>query len=184
MKVYSRIATPLISAAAVAILSVAAQAATFAPIKSPADRAMRSVLRAAQSFGQSSASGAFHVLAHTPDSDRDADQERLANLKQAIHAYFGADFSESLDLRLVTPSEKGVEEAMNALNVRGNTCDADESKVSALEAALTQAVSAPGVEVYAGHGSGNNTTGDLVGLYDVAHDQIVFFGFSNFGSED
>jgi hypothetical protein len=39
------------------------------------------------------------------------------------------------------------------------------------------------LDVLSGGASGNNTAGNVMGVYDIARHEIVFFGFTNCGSD-
>lgn len=167
-------------------MSAQSHAAGLTQLKKPTNAALQAVIKSGDSFSQNEASGAFRVTLASDASGRSREEQRLNALKQAIHAHFGADFSDGIKLDLEPSSEKGVQQALSDLSIDSNSNGeaGDEAASKALEAALRRAVADSGIELYSGSGSGNNTEATLIGLYDTKNDELIFVGFSNFGSED
>jgi hypothetical protein len=160
--------------------SSTASAATFTQVRKLSNPTMQELYGVCDHFGEGSAFGAYRVTAPTDARGRSASALRLATLKQAIHAHFGADFSDALDLTREPHTLEGVKDAIRLLDVDHN----DGGDQGRLQAALEHAISDRSIEIYAGKGAGNNTMGDLIGFYDIANDEVLYCGYSNFGSDN
>ena len=75
-------------------------------------------------------------------------------------------------------------DVLNDLNLDSYAPDTSKAKLSAFEEALKPVLNDRTVEVYSGSAGGNNTGGEVMGLYDIRNDQVLFFGFTNCGSDN
>lgn len=109
---------------------------------------------------------------------------REKRIKEVMHRYMCGFFDESIDIgRNSGTTAKKVATAMADVNLdeRGNDQKADIGKFAT---ALKFVVENPKLDVLSGSASGNNTMGEIIGVYDTAHNEILFFGFTNCGSDD
>ena len=111
-------------------------------------------------------------------TDRDA---RMKRIKEVMHRYMCSLFDESIDLS--RPS--GSNAVKNTLDILDFDRNAEgTTDVGRFSGALGDVFKKKDLDVVAGYASGNNTAGEVMGVYDVAHNEILFFGFTNCGSDD
>lgn len=104
---------------------------------------------------------------------------REKRIKEVMHRYMCGFFDESIDIGRNTKTDK-TKQALDDLDF-SNTDTGVAPK--ALEDALRKAYANPKLDILSGSASGNNTVGNVLGVYDVAHDEVLFFGFTNCGSD-
>jgi hypothetical protein len=108
----------------------------------------------------------------------DADA-RMKRVKEVMHRYMCSFFDESIDLAHTTSAKA----ALKDVNLDTNASD-QSAQVAPLEAALTKVLADKKMDVMSGGASGNNTAGEIMGIYDVTHNEILFFGYTNCGSDN
>ena len=56
--------------------------------------------------------------------------------------------------------------------------------MASFSSSLSSVLSDSHLDVMSGSASGNNTMGEIMGVYDTTHNEVLFFGFTNCGSDD
>jgi hypothetical protein len=107
---------------------------------------------------------------------------RMQRVKEVMHRYMCSFFDESIDLGRATGSKR-VDVTLADVDIEDNAYDQD-ADVAAFSSALTGVFGRSDLDVMSGGASGNNTAGEVMGVYDVTHNEILFFGFTNCGSDD
>ena len=111
----------------------------------------------------------------------DADA-RMKRIKEVMHRYMCSFFDESIDLGRATGSKR-VSVTLSDVDLDNNASGQD-AQVAAFSSALTQVFNDSKLDVMSGSASGNNTGGEVMGIYDITHNEVFFFGFTNCGSDD
>lgn len=109
-------------------------------------------------------------------------EARTRRIKEVMHRYMCGFFDESIDIGRNT-GKSPVAAVLGDLNVRDNASDQD-AKVAAFESALTKVYTDAKLDVLSGGASGNNTGGEIMGVYDLRHNEVFYFGYTNCGSDD
>ncbi len=107
---------------------------------------------------------------------------RQKTVGQALHALC-TFFDEGVSLALNTNDAAGALAATNDLLFSTNLNQNDAGFKTMLDA-VTAAGKQVGVEVYSGSASGNNTSGEVLGIFDVRTNEIAIFTNTNCGSDD
>ena len=117
----------------------------------------------------------------TEKTDQDA---RLMRIKEVMHRYMCSFFDESIDIGRNTGTiAKKVSTTLSDVDMESNASD-QTTQVAAFSSALTQVYTDSKLDVLSGGASGNNTGGEVMGVYDITHNEVFFFGFTNCGSDD
>ena len=152
-----------------ALLSQPAFAAKLEKLSRLSNPSLESAFRAA---GKDLYSDAFTVVKATPANGRTAAEVRRNTVAQAAHLLCGF-FDDGVTLT----ETKNAASAVADLDLQDN---AAETK------ALTDALSGAGksVEIYSGSASGNNTMGNVLGVYDRENSEVLVISNTNCGSDD
>jgi hypothetical protein len=118
-----------------------------------------------------------------PTNEATSADARMKRVKEVMHRYMCSFFDESIDIGRATAS-KAVSTTLADLDLDRNQGDAPEATVKSLSTALSFVAKNPSLDLMSGGASGNNTGGEVMGVYDIAHNEILFFGFTNCGSDD
>lgn len=161
------------------VLSTNAFASKLAPIKS---------LTNAKLEAASSALIATDIITHSTlkkvlelkGKGSSAQEIRMNTVAQAAHTACPF-FDDGVSLSLNSKDAKGSASAMADL-LDSSSPSAEEEQVIAKNIAVFTAE--PGVEVYSGSASGNNTAGTVVGIYDTKNNEVAVFANTNCGSDD
>lgn len=154
--------------------------ARFTSLRKPTDPALASVYAAANKF-ESPYLGVFRFNKATNEKTDSALREK--RIKEVMHRYMCRFFDESIDIGRNTGSNTArAKTVIRDLEPDYYMID-EESKIPALESAFAKAYKNPQLDILSGSASGNNTGGAVVGVYDIAHNEILFFGFTNCGSD-
>ena len=62
--------------------------------------------------------------------------------------------------------------------------DVAPAAIGRLSSTLSRVFANPKMDVLSGGASGNNTIGEVMGVYDTENHEVLFFGFTNCGSDD
>ena len=117
-----------------------------------------------------------------PTTEKTEPLAREKRIKEVMHRYMCGFFDESIDIGRNTGANK-VDVAMSDVDFDRNAYDQDPD-VADFRAALAAVYTDPKLDVLSGGASGNNTAGEVMGIYDVTHNEIFYFGFTNCGSDD
>lgn len=107
---------------------------------------------------------------------------RVKRVKEVMHRYMCGFFDDAIDLGRATGGKR-VEATLADLDLRNNASD-EAAAVAAFGGALAQVFTSAKLDVMSGAASGNNTVGEIMGVYDVGHDEVFYFGFTNCGKDD
>lgn len=116
-----------------------------------------------------------------PKTESTDPKARELRIKETMHKYMCGFFDESIDIGRNTGNK--VDAVMKDLDITDNASDED-AKVTAVQKALEKVYANPKLDVLSGSASGNNTLGEIMGVYDTQHNEILYFGFTNCGSDD
>lgn len=109
-----------------------------------------------------------------------AQEVRENAVAQALHTVCPF-FDEGVSIGLDSKDDAGAQTAAQTLL---EDSSAGEEDFNTLFNALKTANKQIGVEVYSGQASGNNTVGNVLGIYDVKNNEIAVFANTNCGSDD
>ena len=152
--------------------------ARFTHLRRPTDPALAAVFAAGNKF-QTEYVGVYRFNKATTEKTDPA--ARSKRIKEVMHRYMCRFFDESIDIgpnRGANPAKSVITD----LEPDYYMID-EESKIPALESALAKAYKNPKLDILSGSASGNNTAGAVLGIYDTVHNEILFFGFTNCGSD-
>lgn len=152
-------------------------AAKWKSLKEPTGSHVSKVYKAIAAV-KGSYHGAYKVVTPTEAHGRTPEQLHLAEIKEAMHRYMCGFFDESIGITRTS----AVAEAERDLDVSNNI--EDEKQAKALHDALPALLNDRSLEVYSGSASGNNTMGEVMGVYDTKNDEVTYLGFTNCGSDD
>lgn len=110
------------------------------------------------------------------------EEVRQNTVKQALHTLCGF-FDDGVSISLNTHDDKGSLSATSDFLLNTNLNESDAGFKTLLNA-ISKANKQIGVEVYSGSASGNNTAGDVLGIFDVKNNEIAIFANTNCGSDD
>jgi hypothetical protein len=168
-----------LSSKASSATSTAAQRAStrFHQLKEgPSDNTL-ALLSTAGNKVDSALVGTYKFLKPTNEgSDAGARETRV---KEVMHRFMCSFFDDSIDIDHRTGAA-GAKKAVDDLDLSEN----DNGDTSAIQSALTKIASDGDLDLMSGSASGNNTFGNVLGVYDKKNNEILFFGFSNCGSDD
>lgn len=108
--------------------------------------------------------------------------QREATMAQAMHQLCRF-FDDGVAVGIETKNEAGSLAAMNTFASFSDLNPGDQEYETLLKAIKT-ANAEPGVEVYSGDASGNNTAGTVLGFYDTKTNEIAVFTNTNCGSDN
>lgn len=101
---------------------------------------------------------------------------------QALHTVCGF-FDEGVSIGLNTKDEKGTLNAITDL-LDNSDLRKEDADYKTLALAVSNINKQVGVELYSGSAGGNNTSGTVLGFYDVKNNEIAVFASTNCGSDD
>jgi len=105
-----------------------------------------------------------------------------AMTRESIHRFVTQWFDESIDLNITT-SKDDLDKFFNDTQLEVIEENEPQFKLTLVREKLVTLTSDPSVVVYAGYGSGNNTAGEILAVYDKKNDQILSLVYSNFASD-
>ena len=157
--------------------------ARFTHLKSgPTDTNLKYLFSAANKLGSSYVGVYRYNKATTEATDQDAREKRI---KEVMHRYMCSFFDDSIDIARSTGTvTKKISSTVSDLDLDNEASDASKTDLAAFSTALTYVFGNAKLDVLSGGASGNNTAGEVMGVYDEAHNEIFFFGFTNCGSDD
>jgi hypothetical protein len=139
-------------------------------------------LNAAGNKMDSSLIGTYKFLKPTDEATNQASREK--RVKEVMHRFMCGFFDESIDLGHDTGAQ-GAKNAINDLDLGTNDSDGGDSPgAKGVVAAMDAVTKDKDLDVMSGSASGNNTAGEIMGVYDMKNHEIFFFGFSNCGSDN
>lgn len=124
--------------------------------------------------------GTYRFEKAGPEATDPAAREK--RVKEVMHRYMCSFFDDSIDLSRRSGAN-AAHAILDDLDMTNNASDQDAA-VKAFSDALGPVLKNKNLDVLSGNASGNNTMGEVMGVYDVAHDEILYFGFTNCGSDD
>lgn len=154
--------------------------ARFTHLKKPTDADVAAFSKAAARF-EHSYLGVYRFNKAGPEATEPLAREK--RIKEVMHRHMCSFFDDSIDIGRNTGAG-AVKQALRDVNIDDNASDQPPADVAALTSALTNVYKNKKLDVLSGGASGNNTVGEVMGIYDLAHNEIVFFGFTNCGSDD
>jgi hypothetical protein len=154
--------------------------ARFTHLKKPTDADLASFSTAAAKFDHSYR-GVYRFNKATAEGHDPLAREK--RIKEVMHRYMCSFFDESIDIGRNTGAG-AVKQALGDVNITDNASDQSPADVAALTSALTKVYGNKKLDVLSGGASGNNTGGEVMGIYDITHNEILFFGYTNCGSDD
>jgi hypothetical protein len=156
--------------------------ARFTHLRSgPTDTNMKFLFAAGAKF-DSSFLGVYRYNKATNEAT--SAEAREKRIKEVMHRFMCSFFDESIDIAENTgTTSKKVSTTLSDLDIDNNASD-EPANVKSLSTALSFVYKNPKLDVLSGGASGNNTGGNVMGVYDIAHHEILFFGFTNCGSDD
>jgi len=107
---------------------------------------------------------------------------RQKTVGQALHALC-TFFDEGVGLSLNSNDAQGALAATNDI-LYSTDLKLGDAKFTSILTALTNASKQLEVEIYSGSASGNNTAGEVLGIYDVKNNEIAIFSNTNCGRDD
>jgi hypothetical protein len=152
--------------------------ARFTQMKNgPTDRALAALSTAGAKF-DGAFLGTYRFNKAGPEHTDPAARE--TRVKEVMHRFMCSFFDDSIDL--------GRHDGASAVKQTDSDLDLDNNSggtdTRAFDDALKGVFSGSRLDVMSGSASGNNTGGNVMGVYDVAHDEILYFGFTNCGSDN
>jgi hypothetical protein len=152
--------------------------ARFTRLRSPTNANLKALYAAGKQFEYGYLGVYRYNRASAEATDPDAREKRI---KEVMHRYMCGFFDESIDIGRNTGANR-VKAAMTDVNFYDYAYEQEED-VAAFEEALTDVYADPKMDILSGGASGNNTAGNVMGVYDVRTNEILFFGFTNCGSD-
>lgn len=153
--------------------------ARFTHLKTPTDKDLAALAKAGGKL-ENAYRGVYRFNKAGPEAtDPNA---RMNRVKEVMHRYMCSFFDESIDIGRNTGT-KAVEQTMSDVDFDRNSSDED-ANVKAFGDALGDAFENKKLDIMSGGASGNNTAGEVMGIYDLAHNEVFFFGYTNCGSDD
>jgi hypothetical protein len=126
--------------------------------------------------------GTFKYLKPTDEATNAASRE--TRVKEVMHKFMCSFFDDSIDLTH-QKGAGGANKVVNDVDLANNTdTGGDSPEAKAVIAAIGTATGDSQLDVMSGSASGNNTEGEVMGVYDTKNNEVLFFGFSNCGSDD
>lgn len=147
--------------------------------KGPTDRDLASLYAAGTTFEHAFV-GTYRF--NKPTTESTDPVARMKRVKEVMHRYMCSLFDESIDMT----HARGVRDLKTTIanvNLDGNAPD-DEASARAFSSALSRVLRNRSLDVVSGTASGNNTMGEIMGVYDTAHHEVLYFGFTNCGSDN
>ena len=106
----------------------------------------------------------------------------MNRVKEVMHRYMCSFFDESIDIGHES-GKKAVATVLSDVDMENNASDQDKETASFSDA-LADVLADTKLDVMSGGASGNNTGGEVMGVYDITHNEIFYFGYTNCGSDD
>lgn len=146
----------------------------FSVLKKPTDPDLAALYTAGKGF-DGAYLGVYRFNKPTTEgTDAGAREKRI---KEVMHRYMCGFFDESIDIG----ESKTSKEILGDLDMDNNAGDKDQK---ALTSALDAVLKNKSLDTLSGSASGNNTMGEIMGVYDEKHHEVLYFGFTNCGSDD
>ncbi|MBK6694045.1 MAG: hypothetical protein IPG50_17840 [Myxococcales bacterium] len=108
---------------------------------------------------------------------------REKRIKEVMHRYMCGFFDESIDIGRNTGAGR-VQATLRDVAVEDYGGDPSPAAIGRLSSTLSRVFANPKMDVLSGGASGNNTMGEVMGVYDTENHEVLFFGFTNCGSDD
>jgi len=108
---------------------------------------------------------------------------RMKRVKEVMHRYMCGFFDESIDLGRSTGAN-AVKATLGDVDLDSNASDASNADTAKLASTLGEVFKNKKLDVMSGSASGNNTMGEVMGIYDMKNNEVLYFGFTNCGSDD
>lgn len=108
--------------------------------------------------------------------------QREATMAQAMHQLCRF-FDDGVAVGIDPKNEAGSLAAMNTF-ASFSELNPEDTDYETLLKAIKTANAEPGVELYSGDASGNNTAGTVLGFYDTKTNEIAVFASTNCGSDN
>jgi hypothetical protein len=155
--------------------------ARFTSLKHPTNKALAGLDTAGGKF-KNAYIGTYRFNKAGPEAhDADAREKRI---KEVMHRYMCGFFDESIDIGRNTGSvDKKVATVLSDVDMDNNAYDQD-TDLAGFSDAMKKVYAESSLDVLSGSASGNNTMGEIMGVYDTTHNEVFFFGFTNCGSDD
>jgi hypothetical protein len=148
--------------------------------KGPTDTALAKVFTAGQDI-DGALLGAYRFNMPGPEATDPVAREK--RVKEVMHRFMCTFFDDSIDLKRPSGSPASrTQRTLADLDMNDNANGQDDA-VRKFTDGLTDAYGDEKLDILSGGASGNNTIGNVMGAYDVANNQILYFGFSNCGSD-
>jgi hypothetical protein len=153
--------------------------ARFTHLKKPTDRDLAALSTATAKLGPAYRGVYRFNKAGLEATDPQAREKRI---KEVMRRHMCPFFDESIDLgRRSGPNAVG--QTLADLDLPDNAGNPSAGDIEALSSALAKVRVNRSLDVLSGSASGNNTIGEVLGIYDTAHHEILFFGYTNCGSD-
>jgi hypothetical protein len=151
--------------------------ARFHQLKSgPTDKTLATLAVAANKI-DAALIGTYKFLRPTTEgSDAGVRETRV---KEVMHRFMCSFFDDSINIDHRTGAT-GAKKAVDDLDLSNNA----GGDTSAVESAIGKIATDNDLDLMSGSASGNNTEGNVLGVYDKKNNEILFFGFSNCGSDN
>lgn len=148
--------------------------------KGPTDRDLAAFSTAAAKF-DGSYRGVYRFNKAGPEATDPAAREK--RIKEVMHRYMCSFFDDSISLGR-NSGASAVKKTLADVNLDSNASAQSAADVAQLTSALTKVYANKKLDVLSGSASGNNTAGEVMGVYDIARNEILFFGYTNCGSDN
>ena len=126
-------------------------------------------------------SGTVKVL-ELRGNGKTAQEIRQNTIAQVLHSVCQF-FDEGVSLRVNPKNSRGALRAITDFTESSNTMEGD-ANYNKIAKAISTVISQADVELYSGNASGNNTAGNVLGLYDIKNNEIAVFANTNCGSDN
>jgi hypothetical protein len=147
--------------------------------KGPTDPDLAALSAAGAKF-EAALLGTFRF--NKPGPEKTDPAARETRVKEVMHRFMCSFFDESIDLSRHSGAA-AVKQTLSDVDMDDNA-SGEDADVAKFTSALGQVFKDSQLDVMSGSASGNNTAGEVMGVYDIAHNEILFFGFTNCGSDD
>ena len=166
---------------ALIIISSNAFASKIEPIKSLTKGTLENSRLLIASTDIVTHSGIVKVL-ELRGNGKTAQEIRQNTIAQVLHSVCQF-FDEGVSLRLNPKTSRGVLRALTDFTESSNATEGD-ANYNKIAKAISTIISEADVELFSGYASGNNTAGNVLGLYDLKNNEIAVFANTNCGSDN
>ncbi len=153
--------------------------ARFTSLKAPTNKKLGALYANGAKFGNAYRGVYRFNKANAEATDPDA---RMKRVKEVMHRYMCSFFDESIDLGHAS-GISDLKATLSDVDMDSNASD-QAADVASFSSSLSTVLSDSHLDVMSGSASGNNTMGEIMGVYDTTHNEVLFFGFTNCGSDD